>query len=139
MDAAAAQIGQARLRKEDAKLLTGQTNWTDNIKLNGMLQLAFLRSPYAHAKITRVDVSGALSQPGVIAAFSGADSAGEQGSLPCAWRVTPAIIIPPHPPMAVDEVRYVGEAVAAVAAEDCQAGAVFNQCYLRAVAVRFRS
>src|SRR5215469_6206836 len=117
-DAPAAQIGQARLRKEDAKLITGQTNWTDNIKLPGMLHMAFLRSPYAHAKITRVDVSSALEQPGVIAAFSGADFAGEQGSLPCAWPVTPDIVIPPHPPMAVDEVRYVGEAVAAVIARD---------------------
>src|SRR5215469_7731401 len=117
-DAPAAQIGQARLRKEDAKLITGQTNWTDNIKLPGMLHMAFLRSPYAHAKITRVDVSSALEQPGVIAAFSGADFAGEQGSLPCAWPVTPDIVIPPHPPMAVDEVRYVGEAVAAIVARD---------------------
>jgi aerobic carbon-monoxide dehydrogenase large subunit len=116
--APAAQIGQARLRKEDAKLITGQTNWTDNIRLPGMLQLAFLRSPYAHAKITRVDVSAALEQPGVIAAFSGADFAAEQGSLPCAWPVTPDILIPPHPPMAVDEVRYVGEAVAVVVARD---------------------
>ncbi len=56
-----------------------------------MLHLAFLRSPFAHAKITRVDVSGALGQPGVIAAFSGADFAAEQGSLPCAWPVTPDI------------------------------------------------
>jgi aerobic carbon-monoxide dehydrogenase large subunit len=117
-DAPAAQIGQARLRKEDAKLITGQTNWTDNIKLPGMLQIAFLRSPYAHAKISRVDVSGALEQPGVVAAFSGADFAAEQGSLPCAWPVTPDIVIPPHPPMAVDEVRYVGEAVAVVVARD---------------------
>ena len=119
----AAELGRARLRKEDAKLITGQTNWTDNIKLTGMLHLAFLRSPYAHAKITRVDVSGALSQPGVIAAFSGADFAGEQGSLPCAWPVTPDIVIPPHPPMAVDEVRYVGEAVAVVVARDRYAAA----------------
>jgi aerobic carbon-monoxide dehydrogenase large subunit len=119
----AAQIGQARLRKEDAKLVTGQTNWTDNIKLNGMLHMAFLRSPYAHAKITRVDVSGALEQEGVIAAFSGADFAAEQGSLPCAWPVTPDIIIPAHPPMAVDEVRYVGEAVACVIARDRYAAA----------------
>ncbi len=116
--APAAQIGQPRLRKEDAKLITGQTNWTDNIRLNGMLHMAFVRSPYAHAKITRVDVSGALDQPGVIAAYSGADFAAEQGSLPCAWPVTPDIVIPPHPPMAVDEVRYVGEAVAVVIARD---------------------
>jgi len=117
-EAPVAELGRARLRKEDAKLITGQTNWTDNIKLPGMLQMAFVRSPYAHAKITRVDVSGALGQPGVIAAFSGADFAAEQGSLPCAWPVTPDIVIPPHPPMAVDEVRYVGEAVAVVVARD---------------------
>src|SRR5580693_8209163 len=117
-EAPANEVGRARLRKEDAKLITGQTNWTDNIKLPGMLQMAFLRSPLAHARITRVDVSGALTMPGVVAAFSGADFAAEQGSLPCAWPVTPDIIIPPHPPMAVDEVRYVGEAVAVVVARD---------------------
>ena len=83
-----------------------------------MLHVAFVRSPFAHAKITNVDVSGALGQPGVIAAFSGADFADEQGSLPCAWPVTPDIVIPAHPPMAVDEVRYVGEAVAVVVARD---------------------
>jgi carbon-monoxide dehydrogenase large subunit len=113
-----AELGRARLRKEDARLITGQTNWTDNIVLPGLLHMAFLRSPHAHAKITRVDVSAARSQPGVIAAFSGADFADEQGSLPCAWPVTPDIVIPAHPPMAVDEVRYVGEAVAVVVARD---------------------
>jgi aerobic carbon-monoxide dehydrogenase large subunit len=123
VDAPQAELGRARLRKEDARLITGQTNWTDNIKLSGMLHLAFVRSPYAHAKITRVDVSGALKQPGVIAAFAGADFAAEQGSLPCAWPVTADILIPPHPPMAVDEVRYVGEAVAVVVARDRYAAA----------------
>src|SRR5215468_617102 len=83
-----------------------------------MLHMAFLRSPYAHAKITSIDVSGAKNLPGVVAAFSGADFAGEQASLPCAWPVTPDIVIPPHPPMATDEVRYVGEAVAVVIARD---------------------
>ncbi len=122
-EAPAAQIGQSRLRKEDAKLITGQTNWTDNIRLPGMLHMAFLRSPFAHAKITRIDVSGALGQPGVIAAFCGADFGAEQGSLPCAWPVTPDIVIPPHPPMATDEVRYVGEAVAVVIARDRYAAA----------------
>jgi aerobic carbon-monoxide dehydrogenase large subunit len=123
MDAPAAEVGRARLRKEDAKLITGQTTWTDNLRLPGMLHMAFVRSPFAHAKITRVDVSGALGQPGVIAAFSGADLADEQGSLPCAWPVTPDIVIPPHPPIAVDEVRYVGEAVAVVVARDRYAAA----------------
>jgi carbon-monoxide dehydrogenase large subunit len=116
--APAAELGKARRRKEDARLVTGQTNWTDNITLPGMLHMAFVRSPYAHAKITSVDVSGALQMPGVVAAFCGADLAAEQGSLPCAWPVTPDIVIPAHPPMAVDEVRYVGEAVAAVIARD---------------------
>jgi carbon-monoxide dehydrogenase large subunit len=113
-----AELGRARRRKEDARLITGQTNWTDNITLPGMLHMAFVRSPVAHAKITSVDVSAALKMPGVIAAFSGADLADEQGSLPCAWPVTADIVIPPHPPIAVDEVRYVGEAVAAVIARD---------------------
>ncbi|HWF79231.1 MAG TPA: xanthine dehydrogenase family protein molybdopterin-binding subunit [Streptosporangiaceae bacterium] len=114
----AAELGRARRRKEDARLVTGQTNWTDNITMPGMLHMAFVRSPYAHAKITSVDVSAALELPGVVAAFCGADLADEQGSLPCAWPVTPDIVIPAHPPMAVDEVRYVGEAVAAVIARD---------------------
>jgi carbon-monoxide dehydrogenase large subunit len=115
---AAPELGKARLRKEDARLVTGQTNWTDNIVLPGMLHMCFVRSPFAHARITSVDVSAARSMPGVIAAFSGADFAGEQGSLPCAWPVTPDIVIPHHPPMATDEVRYVGEAVAVVVARD---------------------
>jgi carbon-monoxide dehydrogenase large subunit len=122
-DAPVAELGRARLRKEDERLITGQTNWTDNIKLPGMLHVAFLRSPFAHAKIRSVDVSAARDEPGVIAAYSGADFADEQGSLPCAWPVTPDIIIPDHPPMATDEVRYVGEAVACVVARDRYAAA----------------
>jgi aerobic carbon-monoxide dehydrogenase large subunit len=121
--AAPAEFGRARLRKEDERLITGQTNWTDNIQLPGMLHIAFLRSPFAHAKITSVDVSAARNEPGVIAAYSGADFAAEQGSLPCAWPVTPDIVIPAHPPMATDEVRYVGEAVACVVARDRYAAA----------------
>src|SRR6201996_6528135 len=122
-EAPVAELGRARLRKEDERLITGQTNWTDNIKLPGMLHVAFLRSPLAHARIRSVDVSAARDEPGVIAAYSGADFAGEQGSLPCAWPVTPDIIIPDHPPMATDEVRYVGEAVACVVARDRYAAA----------------
>ena len=72
--APAAEVGRARLRKEDERLITGQTNWTDNIRLPGMLHVAFLRSPFAHARISSVNVSAARSDPGVIAAFSGADS-----------------------------------------------------------------
>lgn len=112
------ELGRARRRKEDSRLLTGRTQWTDNLQLPGMGYVAFLRSPMAHARITRVDVSGARGLPGVIAAFSGADFGDEQGSLPCAWPVSEDIVIPDHPPMAVSEVRYVGEAVACVVATD---------------------
>ncbi|NUW30366.1 xanthine dehydrogenase family protein molybdopterin-binding subunit [Nonomuraea sp. SMC257] len=112
------EIGRARRRKEDARLLTGHTRWTDNLQQPGMLQVMFLRSPMAHARITRVDVSAARDLPGVLAAFSGQDFADEQGSLPCAWPVSEDIVIPDHPPMAVSEVRYVGEAVACVVATD---------------------
>ncbi|HET6909859.1 MAG TPA: molybdopterin cofactor-binding domain-containing protein, partial [Mycobacteriales bacterium] len=117
------EVGRRRLRKEDAKLVTGQTQWTDNIQFAGMLHMSVLRSPMAHARITRVDVSPALQRPGVIAAFSGRDLADEQGSLPCAWPVTPDMKLPAHPPLAVDEVRYVGDAVAVVVARDRYAAA----------------
>ncbi|MGH3272938.1 MAG: xanthine dehydrogenase family protein molybdopterin-binding subunit, partial [Streptosporangiaceae bacterium] len=123
IQAPALELGRARLRKEDARLITGQTTWTDNIVLPGMLHLAFARSPLARAQIRSVDVSAALKLPGVVAAFSGQDFAAEQGSLPCAWPVTPDIHIPAHPAMAVDEVRYVGEAVAVVVARDRYAAA----------------
>ncbi|MEU7989714.1 xanthine dehydrogenase family protein molybdopterin-binding subunit [Streptosporangium canum] len=112
------EVGRARRRKEDARLVTGRTTWTDNIQLPGMLYMAFLRSPMAHARITRVDTSAARTRPGVVAVYSGRDLAGEQGSLPCAWPVTEDIVIPDHPPMAVEEVRYAGEAVACVVATD---------------------
>ena len=117
------EIGRPRARKEDARLITGQTTWTDNIVLPGMVHAAFLRSPPAHARIRSVDVSAARGAPGVIAAFSGADFAAEQGSLPCGWQVTPDMVIPAHPPMATEEVRYVGEIVACVVARDRYAAA----------------
>ncbi|MFE2216861.1 xanthine dehydrogenase family protein molybdopterin-binding subunit [Streptomyces canus] len=117
------EVGTARLRKEDARLLTGQTRWTDNIDATGMLHLAVLRSPMAHARIDRVDVSPALERPGVVAAFSGADLAEGMGSLPCAWPVTEDIVLPDHPPIATAEVRYAGDPVAVVVARDRYAAA----------------
>ncbi|CAN5841447.1 molybdopterin-dependent oxidoreductase [soil metagenome] len=116
---ASGHIGDAPVRKEDAKLVTGQTTWTDNIAFPGMLYMTVLRSPMAHATISSVDVSAALEQPGVIAAFSGADLADEwAGPLPCAWPVTPDMVHPDHWPVAKDEARYVGDAVAVVVARD---------------------
>jgi aerobic carbon-monoxide dehydrogenase large subunit len=113
-----AEIGTSRRRKEDARLVTGRTRWTDNIVLPGMLHMAILRSPHAHARIVSVDTQPALSRPNVIAAFSGADVAATQGSLPCAWPVTEDIVHPDRPPLAVDTVRHHGEAVAVVVARD---------------------
>ena len=66
-------VGGGVLRKEDPALVTGRANWTDNITLPGMLHAVFMRSPYAHAKITSIDVSAAREQPGIVAVFSGAD------------------------------------------------------------------
>jgi len=65
-EAPAAEIGQARLRKEDERLITGQTNWTDNIQLPGLVHVAYLRSPMAHARITSVDVSAARGASGPV-------------------------------------------------------------------------
>ena len=65
------ELGRARKRKEDAKLITGQTTWTDNIQMPGMAHMTFLRSPMAHARINSIDVSPALERPGVFAAAHG--------------------------------------------------------------------
>nr|MDT0657312.1 xanthine dehydrogenase family protein molybdopterin-binding subunit [Micromonospora sp. DSM 115978] len=112
----ATEIGAPRRRKEDARLITGRTRWTENITLPGLLHLAILRSPLAHARITRVDTASARREPGVIDVFSGRDVADTQGGLPCAWPVTADLVHPDHPPIAVDEVRHAGEAVAVVVA-----------------------
>jgi carbon-monoxide dehydrogenase large subunit len=112
----APEIGKARRRKEDHHLITGRTTWTDNMTLPGMLHLAILRSPMAHARITSIDPSDAKGRPGVVAVFTGQDFAEAQGSLPCAWPVTPDMVNPGHPSLAVSQVNHVGEAVAVVAA-----------------------
>jgi aerobic carbon-monoxide dehydrogenase large subunit len=71
-------MGNSVPRKEDPAFLTGHANWTDNIKLPGMLHMALLRSPYAHARITSIDVSAAEEQPGVVAVYTDED-------LPPTW------------------------------------------------------
>jgi len=111
-------IGRPIRRKEDARLLHGQTNWTDNIQLPGTVHMAILRSPYAHAKITHIDVSPALDRPNVIAAYSAADLGDLNGSIPCVWPVVDDIVMPAFPALATDKVRLVGDAVAVVLATD---------------------
>ncbi|GLY52036.1 xanthine dehydrogenase family protein molybdopterin-binding subunit [Lentzea sp. NBRC 102530] len=114
---AESEVGKARLRKEDARLITGQTRWTDNLQLTGMLHMAVLRSPVAHARITNVDVSRATAMPGVALVLTGEDFAAEQGSLPCAWPITEDMKSPAAPAIAVDQVNFAGEAVAVVIAD----------------------
>jgi carbon-monoxide dehydrogenase large subunit len=109
------EIGQARRRKEDAHLITGRTMWTDNVALPGMLHLAMLRSPMAHARIASIDTTEAKRRPGVVAVFSGRDFADVQGSLPCAW-APDGLVNPGTPSVAVDQVNFAGEIVAVVAA-----------------------
>ncbi|MEO6956577.1 MAG: xanthine dehydrogenase family protein molybdopterin-binding subunit, partial [Antricoccus sp.] len=88
----------------------------DNMQLPGMLHLAIVRSSMAHATITSIDASGALDRPGVLGVYTGKDFAEVQGNVPCAWPVTPDMVNPGAPSLAVDVVRHVGEAVAVVAA-----------------------
>ena len=73
-------LGRPIRRKEDARLLHGQTNWTDNIQLPGTLHMAILRSPMAHARITKLDVSGALKMSNVVAAYGAAELGDLNGS-----------------------------------------------------------
>jgi aerobic carbon-monoxide dehydrogenase large subunit len=110
------EIGKARRRKEDEHLITGRTRWTDNLVLPGLQHLAVLRSPLAHARITNIDTTDARGMPGVVAVFTGADLAAEQGSLPCAWPITEDMKAPTAPSLAVDTVNFAGEAVAVVVA-----------------------
>jgi carbon-monoxide dehydrogenase large subunit len=112
----AAEIGQARRRKEDAHLITGRTTWTDNLTLPGMLHLAILRSPMAHATITSIDTSEAAGRPGVVGVFTGQDFKDVQGDVPCAWPVTPDMVNPGAPALAVSQVNFAGECVAVIAA-----------------------
>src|SRR2546423_1139976 len=77
-------VGAPIARKEDKKLLQGQAQWVDNMRLPGMVFLGVVRSPYAHARIKRVQIEPALAHAGVVAAWSGADLEDEwQGALPC--------------------------------------------------------
>jgi carbon-monoxide dehydrogenase large subunit len=110
-------IGTPVGRKEDGKLLQGQAQWVDNMYQPGTVFLGVVRSPYAHARIKSVNVDPALAHADVVAAWSGSDIEDEwAGSLPCAWIPTEDTNAPGHKPIAVDKVRYVGDAVAVIAA-----------------------
>ena len=112
-------FGSGIRRREDPRLLTGSATYTDDITLPGMLLAAMLRSPHAHAKITHVDTAAATAAPGVVAVYTAADIEGQLQPMPCAWLLPDSDLkIAGYPCMAKDVVRYTGDIVAVVVAED---------------------
>src|SRR5919197_3725896 len=109
-------IGTSTLRKGDAKLIVGQGRYVDDIKLAGRQYLAFVRSPFGHAKITSIDTKRALAVPGVTAVFT-YDDLGFQAGIPCGSNPTGDAKQPERPVLARDRVRMLGEPVAVVVAE----------------------
>jgi carbon-monoxide dehydrogenase large subunit len=109
-------VGDRHLRKEDPRLLTGRGRYVADIALPGLLHVALLRSPHAHARIHRIDAARARALPGVVDVVTFADLGRAGRPLP---------MVPPHPalrgrnfaPLAGDRARFVGEPVAAVVAE----------------------
>ena len=114
-------FGERITRNEDPRLLTGQALFTDDVQLPNMAHVAFLRSPYAHARINSIDVTAALEREGVVAVFT-AETLGDY------WEPGPLLVQPPpvkdlvfnertQVPLAKDKVRHVGEPVVMVIAE----------------------
>jgi aerobic carbon-monoxide dehydrogenase large subunit len=102
-------------RREDPVLITGQGQYVGDIRRPGMLYISFVRSLYPHARIVAIDVQQAQSHPGVVTVVTGADTAHLGGLL---TNLFPGSAWVPQPPIAGEEVNYVGEPVAAVVAEN---------------------
>ncbi|MED5620821.1 xanthine dehydrogenase family protein molybdopterin-binding subunit [Ideonella sp. BN130291] len=113
-------VGQSVVRREDARYLTGRGQYTDDITLPQQSYGVFLRSPYAHALLKRVDASVARRAEGVLGIFTG-DDFKAVGGLPCGWLINSIdgqpMKEPRHPILADGKVRYVGDRVALVVAE----------------------
>jgi carbon-monoxide dehydrogenase large subunit len=111
-------FGSGIRRREDPRLITGTATYTDDLALPAMVHAAFLRSPHAHARITRIDTSRAKSAAGVLAVFTSTDIEGALQPVPCAWLVPNSNLkVATYPCIAKDLVRYVGDIVAVVVAE----------------------
>jgi carbon-monoxide dehydrogenase large subunit len=111
----AGMIGASIRRVEDPALITGAGHYVDDIELPGMLHLAFLRSPYPHAKIISLDTSAAKAMAGVVTVVTGADL-GDRLHVP-ATPMVPGMKIPPHPLLARGAVHAAGTPVAALVAQ----------------------
>lgn len=114
-------FGERIKRNEDPRLLTGQGLYVDDVDLPNMLHAAFLRSPYAHARINNIDVSQALQRAGVVAVYTAND-------LGDYWKPGPLLVSPPpvegitfnektQVPLARDKVKFAGEPIVMVLAE----------------------
>ena len=110
-------VGQRVKRTEDPRLIQGIGHYVDDIKLPDTLYVGFLRSVYAHAKITSIDTSEAKASPGVVAVYTGADVVGKIGAVPCAGAL-PDLRVPQYNVLATDHVVFVGQPIAAVVATD---------------------
>ncbi len=110
-------LGERIKRKEDPRLIQGRGHYVDDIKLDGMLHMAFVRSVHAHARLKSIDVAAARSTPGVVDVLTGKDLQGKLGLVPCAAGME-GLKVPEHHCLAVDEVRFVGEPIVAVIARD---------------------
>ncbi|RVC78912.1 xanthine dehydrogenase family protein molybdopterin-binding subunit [Mesorhizobium sp. M4A.F.Ca.ET.022.05.2.1] len=115
-------VGARVARKEDKRFITGAGRYVDDMVVPGMKHAAFVRSPHAHAQIKKIDVKKAQAMPGVIGVLTGKElKADGIGNLICGWMIhskdgTP-MKMGAWSPLAVDKVRYVGDAVVIVVAE----------------------
>ena len=110
-------VGTKVKRREDPRLVQGLSHYVDDLRMADVMHVAILRSPHAHARISNINKDAASALAGVVSVVTGADIGDSVGSVPCA-AANPTLRTPPHPVLAQDEVRYVGEPVAAVVAED---------------------
>jgi carbon-monoxide dehydrogenase large subunit len=110
-------VGARVKRREDPGLMRGLGVYVDDVKSPGMLHVAILRSPHAHARIKSIDANAARQLAGVVTVFTGSELKDEIGTIPTTAD-NPTLRIPPHRVLAADKVCYVGEGVAVVVAED---------------------
>ena len=110
-------VGRSMRRKEDQRLLTGRGKYAADFRLPGMVHAAVLRSPHAHARLGAIRARAALDLPGVVAVVTARDL-GDIGRIPVRLGPRPSIVACLQPPLARDKVRYVGEPVAFVVADN---------------------